>query len=329
MRHLIRRYRTAIGLLTLGLVVLLWLLASCTSLQGAAARNAGFLAWNRSLVDAGNAAYAVQAAAALERAAALGPERASVWRTLGYARLNLNQPEGAVEAWRNDPRLSRELAGNGQAARRSGQPDEALAWFQYATQVAPDDVDAWLDLGAAFEARGNWQAAVETYGEGIARAGVPSGDLYFRLARARFNLGWPVDYNAVLNAADQALETDRFVHDWSRLQSHYFRGVALQGLGREREALAEFRIVAAERPDDYWGLVNLGALIWRLEGDAEAAEGYLRAALAVDSARKPAYLNLAEVYWATGRRAAAAELYRAVLTIDPADPTANSRLQEE
>jgi len=204
-------------------------------------------------------------------------------------------------------------------------------WYGRATAVAPQNPAGWLALGQAYEDQGDGAAAEQTYQAGIAAqtaASSANSDLYYRLARIYANRPAPVDDAAVLAAADQAIQLDRFEHEWSRVQSHYLRGVALESLGRKPEAFKEFLHVADQLPGSYWPLVHLGQLSWELEGDAAAAERYLRAALDANDGNKWAYLALAEVYWATDRRAEAQALYRIVLHLDAQDPTAASRLRE-
>jgi tetratricopeptide (TPR) repeat protein len=327
-----------INLKSLGWVIILgalagWLLGN-VALRGALLRNLGFLALNESRApepaDADAAAY--RAARLLTEATRLDPRPASPWRALGYLHLSQGQENEALLAWQQFPAVATELIAQGQAAEAAGQPEEALAWYRRATAVAPQDPESWLFLGLAHEQRGDWSAAEATYLAGLdaqSAAATANSDLFFRLARVYANQTWPVNYVAVLDASDRAIQLDRFEHDWNRVQNRYFRGVALQELGRGSEALAEFEWVVGQLPDDYWALVRLGQLTWETKGDARAAEEYLLSALRARRDNKSVYLALGEVYWETGRQDEAVELYRAVLRLDPADATAAARAQGE
>lgn len=327
-------------LLALLALVAVWLALANSRWQSAWARNRGFVAFNTFL--AANAAptpsaggrpdMAARAATQLERAVRLDPQPASPWRALGYAHLAAGDMDAAVAAWQHWPNMVAELIANGDRAAAASRAEEAFDWYRRATVVDPTDPAGWLALGQAHEDNGDWPSAEQTYRAGIdaqTAATLVNSDLHFRLARVYASWPQPVDYAAVLAAADQAIQSDHFIHDWSRVQSHYLRGVALESLGQKQAALAEFRQVIDQVAEPYWPLVHLGRLTWELEGDATAAEGYLRAALDANDSNKWAYLALAEVYWNTGRRAAAAELYRAVLRLDERDPTALSRLGEQ
>lgn len=323
------RLKVALGLPLVLLV--LWLVLDAGRWSSAWAHNRGFLALNRASVS-DNPAADQRAAVLLEEAIHRNPESSSLWRSLGYARLALGQTEAAIAAWQHFPAMAGELVASGAQAEAAGQIEEAIRWYQHATSVAPEDVAGWLALGQTYETRGDGTAAALVYNAGLeaqtSRAGANS-DLYFRLARVRSNMGQPVDYRAVLEATDRAIQIDRYIHEWSRTQSHYLRAVALDELGRDREAMAEFVWVVERLPDDYWSLVHLGRLAWELDGDGATAENRLRAAIDVDGDSKWAYLALADVYWQIDRREEALELYGIVLQIDPDDPAANSRLGEQ
>lgn len=324
----------AAGLLVVLLALVgVWLVLGNNHWQGAWARNRGFLAFNSLRAPGGSDRpdTAQHAVSLLDRAIQLAPASMSSWRALGYAHLATGDAEAAIAAWQQWPDMATELIGNGDQALANGGTGEALLWYQRATAVAPQDPAGWLALGQAYEDQGDWLAAEQTYNAGITAqmaASAANSDLYYRLARIYASLPQPTDDAAVLAAADRALQIDRFVHDWSRIQSHYLRGVALDHLGRKEEAMAEFRLTANQVSDPYWPLVHLGRLSWQVEGNAAGAERYLRAALQADDSDKWAYLALAEVYWNTDRRAEAAELYRAVLRLDAHDPTAMARLGE-
>ena len=310
----------------------LWLVLGSSRWQGAWARNGGFLAFNAAHAPGNDRPEAAQRAVErLERAVRLDPTPPSPWRVLGYAHLALGQVDEAVAVWQYAPHMATELIAVGEQAQAAGHTAEALDWYRRATVVAPQDPDSWLALGQAYEDQDDEAAAEQTYQAGIAAqtaASAANSDLYYRLAHIYANRPQPTDDAAILAAVDRAIQIDRFVHDWSRVQSHYLRGMALEGLGRKQEAMIEFQQAADQLPDPYWPLVHLGQLSWSLNGDAAAAEGYLRAALETNDGDKWAYLALAEVYWNTDRRADAVELYRAVLRLDERDPTATSRLGE-
>lgn len=311
-----------------------WLLLSWPFVHGALWRNLGFLALNQTrATGTGNAALDARAHSRLSRATALDPQAASAWRALGYLYLAQGQGQPAAAAWRQSPGMVAELVATGQAAEAAGDQEEALRWYGRAVEVAPHDPIGWLMTGAIYDLRGDWPGAVAVYRAGIdalSAASTASSDLYYRLARAMLlNPEKSADYAAIFDVNERALRLDRFESDLGRLHSRFIRAVALRGLGREAEALTEFEWVIEREPDNYWALVNLGELTWQLRQDTAAAEARLRAALAIDGNNKVAYLALGQLYWDTGRRDEARDLYRAVLRLDAGDPTAAARLEGE
>lgn len=126
-----------------------------------------------------------EARACFERCQALTPGRPSVLGNLGVTLLRL------------------------------GHPREALPLLQQATAGEPGFADAWVGLGLAHEAQGDWAAAVPALQRALDL--VPSGErtaaLHLSLGRCLMRLGRPQD---ALQALDRAVATDPALADaWS------------------------------------------------------------------------------------------------------------------
>ncbi len=93
---------------------------------------------------------------------------------------------------------------------------------------------------------------------------------------------------------------------------------ALEGAGREPEALAAYGAVLTRWPDSYGALMGLGNL-WHGLGDFAGAEQAYRRAIAAVPERAEAWNNLAYVLSARGHRGEAVEAAREALRRAPAD----------
>ena len=87
------------------------------------------------------------------------------------------------------------------------------------------------------------------------------------------------------------------------------------------QVIAEYRQVQAFNADRAEAQVNLGALDARL-GNSAAAEGAYRAAIRLQPAFIPAYINLADLYRQQGQEDMVAQTLRAALQADPANGAA-------
>jgi tetratricopeptide (TPR) repeat protein len=307
-------------------LVIVWLGVNSGRIGGVVARNAGFLSLNRDYagqaltgdLDDASIAHSI---IAFRRTIDRGAGNASTWRALGYLHLARGEEEEALAAWRQAGIMTGELYAKGAEAEATANYDEALAWYGRVTTVDPQSIDAWLQAGSILELKGDWASAATTYSAGA--ASMPdNSDLLFRMAQVQRVSSSSIDWNIILDLLNRAIDKDNFLYDWHRAQSHHLRGEALRTLGNPKEALAEFIWVMEHRPDDYWATLGRAELTWQVEGDAEAAEHFFHAAVAIDAGNKWAYRQQAAFYADLGRIDEARTLYELVLRIDPDDQLA-------
>lgn len=302
------------------------LLFGLGALRGAAARNAGFLAFNDvgAALNNGTGPANDQVARGVSRltqATTLAPGHESALRALGYLHLATGDEAKALHAWRRTDAVAVELLDRGQAAEEAGRAAEALRWYERAKTIDPSLVEAWLRVGQYQEAAGEWVGADATYAAGL--VAVPgSGDLLFHLARVRARSATGDDWLAILSITNFALAQDQYEHSWNQAQTHFLRGEALRGLGRQPEALAEYATVVADYPDDYWATLRQAEMYWATGGDPTAAENLFQKAVSLDPESKWAYHYLGDFYAATGRVVEARAQFERALQIDPANPIA-------
>lgn len=316
--------RLMLGLL---LLVFMVIILRAATLQAMTVRNTGVLAFNHSAtIPEVDLEHLAVAESRLATAVTLNPAHQSSRRLLGYAYLARGQEDAALDTWRKVSNIGIELVDHGRQLEEDGDLAGALQWYERAAAVQPDLPDGWRRAGAVLELNEAWQAAIDTYAAGADASN--SSDLYFLLANALLQHTDPVNWAHVLSATEQAITLNSFNGDYNASQVHYVRGLSLLELGQPAAAKDSFLTVLKTRPDHYWTNIRLGRLVWELDGDAAAAETFLRAAIASNRNSKWAYRDLAALMMSTGRQADAVDLYGQVLKLDPDDSIARERLAE-
>lgn len=325
------RYRLIV--LPLGLfIAMIWLASNLDFVAGSLARNLGFLKANSyfASLEQGNQIdpkLIETSITYLKNGVDLLPSTPSIHRLLGYVYLLNDRGEAAIASWKLVESIDDELRANGMEAEQDGDFATAQDWYKRAIAIMPSNARNWISLGKLNQSQDNWESAASIYNEGILNVKEKgTSDLWYLLGYALNNTS-AMNQQEVLKSMDQAIQSDRFLYDYHKVQSHYLRGVTLRALGRDSDAVAEFQWVVKQRPDDYWSYVNLGQLAWQLDKNASTAEQMFLMAIGLRRDDKWGLLGLADVYFNTNQKEKAMELYRAVLVIDPEDKVAATRLQ--
>ncbi len=233
-----------------------------------------------------------------------------------------------------------------------GQFDEAIAEFQKALELEPDNVDAQRNLGTAYFDQGKWEKAVvayeraieidpnwdEAYGElaavyaklGRLEEAVAAGEKAIELipdeASAHLNLGVAYKNQGQIDKAiieyEKAIELDP---DLS--MPHYNLGIIYSGQGRLDEAVAEWEETIKLAPDDVMAHSNLG-LAYYEQGRLDEAVVVLEKGLQIDPDYAGTHLNLGLAYRDVGRVDEAIAEFETYLRLKP-DASNRAALEEE
>ena len=206
-----------------------------------------------------------------------------------------------ADVWDAHLGLSRALASEGENVA-------AIAEAKRALELYPAATPAWIDLGMNFTAVKRYDEAIAAYQVAIDQGG---GDDLFQAAGLAAALGGDLA-RAEAFFARGAAKRPRDVSvrgDW---------GLALEKLGRHREALARYRDALAIDPNDPAALNALAYLLASRPGQTGDGDAVADAAEAVDLARRactatddgdPSFLDtLATALAAGGEYAAAVEV---------------------
>ena len=248
-----------------------------------------------------------EAAASLERAAALAPQVAEYRYNLGLARKELGRLEEAAacfaEAARLAPQFVQARYNLANAMLDLERLDEAEAGFREVLAAQPKNAAALNNLGRALEMKGRldegagqYRAAIAADPEGAAEAYVNLGKLLhteYRLEEAirQFSRAielkpelFPAQHNLALalkesGRAELAAQVFNVASMLKKddAESQFQIGLALVELGRMDEAAARFREVIRLNPERGEGHVNLGVALQERGRMEEAILCYQRA----------------------------------------------------
>lgn len=210
------------------------------------------------------------------------------------------------------PEEFRAHLGLGYCAQQRAAHESALAHFQHAVAVAPDDPSARLAYADSLREAGRADEAECRYRELLAQD--PGLILaYLGLARLERRRGRLESALTQLQAALKLAPRDRWVRG-----EH---AEVLRALGRLDEAAATLRSALAVNPRAAWAMTGL-ARVARAEGNRAAALAHLTRAAEIEPNAKEIWLEMAAEYREQGDLDAARVVVRRLLAERPDDGAA-------
>jgi len=197
----------------------------------------------------------------------------------------------------------------GERLLQAGQAAEALPKLQKATELLPQNAQAWNHLGLAYHQTGKLESAAAAYNQAL--------KLDRNLVAVRYNLGtlW-LDNNDPARALSE-LKTFTLLQPDS-IDGHVQRGNAHVRLKQWSEAETEFAtVLRLSKNTNAEGFNGMGMVLLQRQRARDAVT-YFNAALQQNSNFAPARLNLAVVYHQNlTNYPLALNQYRAYLAIKP------------
>ncbi|WP_419547895.1 tetratricopeptide repeat protein, partial [Microcystis sp.] len=146
--------------------------------------------------------------------------------------------------------------------------EQAIASYDKALEIKPDDHDAWYGRGFALDDLGRFEDAIASYDRAL-EIKPDDHQAWYNRGIALRNLG---RLEQAIASYDRALEIKPDDHDaWNS------RGIALGNLGRFEKAIASFDQALEIKPDDHQAWYNRGNALGNLGRLEQAIASYDRA----------------------------------------------------
>jgi len=226
-----------------------------------------------------------------------------------------------ADAVRLDPDDARAWFNLGIARQRSGDAAGGLDALTRARRLAPDDVETTRALAIAELDRRGFAAATALLDEAV-RARPEVAELRLLLGRARAGTG---DDSGALEAFRAAVELDADPASTHGVQAALLWAETAHRTGRSDELARAATALIARRPEDASGWLYRG-LAELLDGDATTAVGSLRKARELAPGRADLAHNLGSALMAAGDYAAAEQVFREALDLDPTNQATRTAL---
>lgn len=260
-----------------------------------------------------------QAEKAYERLSAEHADDSGLWTRIAWARLQLGEISGAMEAAVEATRLAPEdldaILMRAQCEAVAGDTGAAAATLQRGLELAPDNAALMESMTATFIALEKWPEAAGLLRELIRRHPEEPG-YYMDLGRILLTGG---EYADAVAAFGQAATLGG-----DEAMALAMTGKAHLAAGEWDPAMAEFEQSIALRPnaDAYGGR----ATVHYLRGDPAAAVEDFRRAIELAPRDPDLQFNLGNMLVQTGDAAGAERAYRRSLEMDPQSAEANLNL---
>ena len=182
-------------------------------------------------------------------------------RPMGYT---TNLPTANANAALTESEQATKLINEGTELLATGRVDEAVAKFQSALQLTPEDEDVHYDLAIAFARLGKTAEAIHHYEEALR--------LFPDYVEAHNNLGNLLLKQAKLDEAGQHFRAAAKLAPDNAI-AHNGIGIVLGRQGKPGEAIAEFLEAVRLDPQYVEGRFNLGnTYLMQKNGDAAAEQ---------------------------------------------------------
>jgi len=247
-----------------------------------------------------------EAARAWQAVTEHNPRDAAAFASLGVVLSREQKFQEAAAAYRKslalDPKLPGVSLNLGLEEFKLGRFKEAVGPLRAAAAADPNNLQARALLGLSYYGSGQFSEAWQQL-ELAAKADPANTELRQVLAQSCL---WAKNYDCALEQFRQILQENP-----DSAAAHILSGEALDGLGRTREAIDEFREATKAAPGDLNAAFGLGYLYWKQRQDEEAKAAF-ETVLATDAKHAQALAYLGDIEMRQGSEQALAHLLQAV-----------------
>lgn len=255
------------------------------------------------------------------------------WR--GDSLLLQGKTTEAISFWQDFEVGSEQFVLRGKDAFEIGNFELAVAWFDLAVEVVPEDGFAWYGKALAQMETAEYEEALLSFQNSIELA---PGDyfistIHFHMGRIYQRRLDPPNVVAAENSFQKALANDEFENSWEKVLSLIALGEIYQSQEQYEDAMILYNEAIRLDPESYWAKSRLGLILLTTAADdnqeqISQAEKLLQEAILIDPTIPAAYRWLALLYRQQGSLDEAEKYYRFLLEVDPGDETALEFLGE-
>ncbi|NET58802.1 MAG: serine protease [Symploca sp. SIO2E6] len=246
----------------------------------------------------------------------------SFWLNRGNALKELGKYQDAIASFDKAIKIKPDDADawhhRGNALKELGKYQDAIAYFDKAIKIKPDYADAWHHRGIALEELGKYQDAIASFDKAI-EIKPDYADAWHHRGNALKELG---KYQDAIASFDKAIEIKPYNAD-----TWYYRGLALKELGKYQDAITSFEQAIKIKPDyaDAWH--NRGFVLRQL-GRYQEAIASCDKAIKIKPDYADAWNNRGIMLKELGKNQEAIASFEQALKIKPDDTYAKELLKE-
>ncbi|MDB6122379.1 MAG: repeat-containing protein YrrB [Pedosphaera sp.] len=190
---------------------------------------------------------------------------------------------------------------------KEGRVQEAIAHYEAALRIKPDQIEARVNLGSALLDSGRLDDAMTHFQEAI-KINPQSAVAYYNIGNTLDRQGKPQDAMAYYRKALQ--------FNPSYADAYNNLACLLIVAGKSEEAMTNFQAALTFEPDKIEACNNLGSLLLD-KGKTDEAVNYLTRALKLKPDYADAHHNLGNALFKLGKLPESADHYRAVIQLRP------------
>lgn len=215
---------------------------------------------------------------------------------LGHVLYQHGNQEEALTVWSDLPEIQTGLRLQAHALLGRGLVNDAVELFSWITELAPNSVQAWLDLAESYANQGDWRRMAEVYDKILVLE--PNNlDAQFKQAQTRFRAEHDVvTAQKAMDAALPRLRVVKSFDDEMRLyRSYLFLSELAQAQGKFDGAIAWLeQAMALPRIADRYAMAQI-AQIFQMDGDQGQARTWMERAIAEDPADYSMHYNMGQL----------------------------------
>lgn len=247
----------------------------------------------------------------------LVPQDTPSLRGWGTGLVYQNNIGQAVKLWQSSPVMAEEALAHCLLSHTKGEL--ALPWCRVATELNPQNADAWYLLGIAYNQNQSWSEALDAFAQASQLPNLTVSGGSGPYLKSGIIYQWGVqELDAALAAYDQAIALNQFAQEEEAAEAYYRRGEVLlwQGEAPERYA-GDFVTAVTLNPTFVQARIMYAVAQYKLNSDLALAEAEIQRALEIDPGNANAYLHLGDIYALAGLPEKATEMYETAVMLAP------------